>query len=330
MAYYTNITLSDANTILSLYDLNKATKLVPIGHGISNSNYIVHLEDGSEIILKISNDKDNQQLLEEQYILLNLKHLGFRYSPIPFRTKNDEPVYQSPPWHGVVFPRIKGQVPAVNHETCFAIGASLATLHLLSGEPKLSSLPYPLRKASEIGYFPEDIITFSNENNCPQDFKNAVQILLPDSAYAFYHSLESELPKSIIHGDLYFDNTLFYAKTLVSMLDFEQAGLGPCIFDIGISISGTCLENKKLSLKLVKSFMKGYLSERSLSLSEKELLIPQILWGFLSISLWRIHRFYLGNLSEERKMSYQELIQMGLDAHLQLKTTSVENILKDS
>lgn len=329
MAYYTNITLSEANIILSLYDLKKATKLTPIGHGISNSNYIICLEDGQEIVLKISNDKDNQQLLEEQHILLNLKHLGFRFAPIPYRTKNGDPVYEYSPWHGVVFPRIKGQVPPINIHTCFSIGEALATLHYNSSEEHLRSLPYPLRHANEVGYFPEDLIAFCKDKSCPDDFKNVVKKILPDPAFAFYHSLESELPKSILHGDLYFDNTLFYEKTLISMLDFEQAGFGPCVFDIGISISGTCLENKKLSLNLIKNYLKGYLSVRHMSLSEKELLIPHILWGFLSISLWRIHRFFLGNLSKERKMSYQELLLMATEAQNLLTNKTFDQIMKD-
>jgi homoserine kinase type II len=310
MAYYTNITLSEANIILNLYDLPKVKTLTPIGHGISNSNYIANLEDGQEIILKISNDKNDQQLLAEQYILLNLNHLGFPYSPVPILTKKNLPVYISKPYYGVLFPRLKGQVPVPSASVCHNIGSSLAKLHVQTESKKLHHLPYPLRDAVDVSYFPQDLVDFCSDPQCPDDFKKSVYTHLPDDLLAFFMSVESQLPTSILHGDLYFDNTLFLNNELVGMLDFEQAGLGPCLFDIGVSISGTCLKDKKIEPEFVLNFLEGYQSVRKLSATEVELLPMHILCGFLSISLWRIYRFYLGNLSSARKMSYQELLKM--------------------
>jgi len=310
MAYYTNISLSEANIILDLYDLSRVKILTPIGHGISNSNYIALLENDQEIILKISNDKNDRQLLAEQYILLNLEHLGFHFSPVPILTRLRSPVYISPPWHGVLFPRFQGIVPLINDEVCQKIGSALAQLHLSTKPEKLHSLPYPLRNANEVSYFPQDLVEFSHNKLCPEDFKNSIRKHLPEAALAFYLSLEQQLPHAILHGDLYYDNTLFHDGNLKGMLDFEQAGLGPCLFDIGVSISGTCLQNQKIHPPFVQSFLLGYQQVRKLTTTEIELLPLAVLCGFFSISLWRIHRFYLGNLSSARKMSYQELLHM--------------------
>lgn len=318
MAYYTNINLSEANTILELYDLPKAITLTPIGHGISNSNFVVKLADDTEVILKISNDKDIKQLLAEQHILLNLKYLAFDYAPKPILTKKNLPVYDTSKWHGVIFPKFQGKVPTPCPDICSKIGASLATLHLATAEEKIKMLPYPLRLASDVSYFPQDLQDFTLETDCPDDFKIHVNKLLPEAALAFYHSLEKQIPYAILHGDLYYDNTLFFQNDLICMLDFEQAGYGPCIFDIGISISGSCLINKKLDPKLVKAFLHGYQEKRALTHTEKELLYLQVICGFFSIALWRIHRFYLGSLSIERKMSYQELIKIAVETSLTL------------
>lgn len=328
MAYYTNITLSEANTILDLYDLPQAVNLAPIGHGISNSNYIAQLTDSSEVILKISNDKDVEQLLAEQYILLNLKYLKFNFAPIPLLTKNLSPVYIFPPWHGVIFPKFQGKVPHLNPDICHKIGASLAFLHMQTEEHKLKNLPHPIRQAIDVSYFPQDLKDFAQNPQCPSDFKILINKHIDDNALAFYHSLEQQLPHSILHGDLYYDNTLFDQNELVGMLDFEQAGFGPCLFDIGVSISGCCLEDKKLDPLLVESFLRGYSDHRKLTNTEKELLHFQVLCGFFSIALWRIHRFYLGSLSSQRKMSYQELIKIADQAASCLNAQWFEKTLK--
>lgn len=328
MAYYTNIDLSEANIILHLYDLPMIKKLIPIGHGISNSNYIAQLADNSEVILKISNDKDFDQLLSEQHILLNLKQLGFSYSPSPILTKTLSPVYAAEPWHGVIFPRITGQVPPITTETCKKIGSALAELHLVSSEQKLKGLIYPIRNALEVSYFPSDIKEFTQQKDCPEDFKQIINSRLTDEALAFYLSLEQQLPHSILHGDLYFDNTLFHQNELVGMLDFEQAGFGPCLFDIGVSLSGTCLKDQKLDEQLVKSFLTGYISQRRLTQTEIELIGQQVLCGFYSIALWRIHRFFLGNLSIERKLSYQQLLQMAEDTAIRFPQTWFDKTIK--
>ena len=71
MASYTQISLQEAEEILKLYGRSKVLKITPLSLGISNSNYRVDLEEGS-VLLKISNDKNQLQLSEEQAILLYL------------------------------------------------------------------------------------------------------------------------------------------------------------------------------------------------------------------------------------------------------------------
>jgi len=328
MAYYSNINLIEANTILSLYDLPKARALTPIKHGISNSNFIATLEDNNEIILKISNDKDRQQLLAEQHILLNLRALGFNFSPTPLLTKNNEPFYFHTPWCGVLFPKLKGKVPTPGPTVCYQIGATLGKLHKLAQEKKCQALKYPVRDASEVSYLWQDIQEFANSSRCPNDFQKTFYRVLPGSALTLIDSLTPNIPRSILHGDLYFDNTLFQGDILTAILDFEQAGMGICLFDMGVSISGSCLHQGRLDHDLTKNFLRGYLSQRSLQSSERELLYHMVLIGFLSISLWRIHRFFLGNLSSYKKMSYQELLQYANLAAIDFSPQWFEETLK--
>jgi homoserine kinase type II len=97
----------------------------------------------------------------------------------------------------------------------------------------------------------------------------------------------------------------------VTLIDFEQSGTGRFILDLGIALSGSCLnhDNTDLSLDLMKSFLRGYEQSRPLLIIEKEYLRDAIAVGFFSISLWRIKRFYEGQLDQRKKYNYRELLE---------------------
>jgi homoserine kinase type II len=119
---------------------------------------------------------------------------------------------------------------------------------------------------------------------------------------------EANWKESVIHGDLYYDNTLFNNEKLGVILDFEQSGRGEAILDLGISISGTCLEKGMIIAPLVSSYLEGYQSVRPLPKEEKAHLIDAICLGLLSISLWRIKRFKEKNMTPLMAASYKELL----------------------
>jgi homoserine kinase type II len=110
---------------------------------------------------------------------------------------------------------------------------------------------------------------------------------------------------------------------LSSVLDFEQAGIGEYLLDLGISISGTCLEKGRVISPLVKSYLEGYEQIRTLSPLEKKYLDQSIILGLMSISLWRIKRFKERNLNPLMENSYQDLIVRAMHYH-QMRKAELE------
>ncbi len=301
MASYTQITLEEAKNILSLYGLKDIVRLTPLSLGISNSNYRVELKDQT-VLLKISNDKNAEELREEQKVLQLIKEYQYPFSLKPFITTKDESVYEHGPYYGVLFPFIEGIPPGPSDYTCHEVGRALATLHALNIP---SSALHKIRRHEKVGFGAKEIFEYCKKPKCPQDFKEAFAEFFPDRLQAF---LDSPFDTGIIHGDLYYDNTLFDQNKLSVVLDFEQAGIGEYILDIGISISGTCLEKGRIIMPLVKSFLEGYESKRTLPAIEKKYINDAIILGLLSISLWRIKRFKEGNLNPLMQDSYRDLI----------------------
>lgn len=310
MGAFTKPTIKDVNQILSQYALGPIKSFIPIGHGISNSNFKVELEN-KKVLLKISDDKGEKEILEEIELLAFLKSNNFPFSIYPLKQPNGDVIYHFKDKVGVIFNFIEGQIPVLNEETCFKIGKALGTLHKIRAENKLRS--YEL-----VGYGPRKILEYLNKKSCPNDFKLTFQEIFPDNLEEF---LNTPFKEGFIHGDLYYDNTLFKNGDLTVILDFEQAGIGPLILDLGISISGTCLTDGKISKKLIKSFVSGYETNRKLAKEEKNFLNVAILIGLFSISLWRIKRFKEGTLDPSRENSYQELLLRAQDFINENKTT---------
>jgi homoserine kinase type II len=301
MGSYTTVDMALAQEIIGHYELGEVEHLQALSLGISNSNYKICISS-INYLLKVSNDKNKHQLNQEMAILNALGEKSFPFSLVPIKTKSDQFTYQVESHFGVLFPFVEGIPPGPSDQTCFAIGQGLAQLHNLEWS---SEQQQKIRAYSQVGEDLHQIKLFTEDKNCPEDFKHIYELLLSES-YDIWSNANHR--KGLVHGDLYYDNTLFDQNKLSAILDFEQSGYGNVLLDLGISISGTCLEKGRIIRPLITSFLKGYNKERSLSQSENDLLNLAIIIGLFSISLWRIKRFTTGKLDPSMRDSYKSLL----------------------
>lgn len=300
MGDYTKLQLSEAQAIANLYGIGKINELQSLSLGISNSNYKVESEEGT-FLLKVSNDKGQEELQGEMDILLYLNRQKFPYSLVPYKTNNNQSVYRYEEKFGVLFPFLDGIPPGPSDFTCEEIGRGLATLHTISRTEEIKNL----RDHEKVGFGVHEIYDYAHNSAAPEDFKDLFNLMFPHKLEWFR---EQKWERGIIHGDLYYDNTLFKSESLQALLDFEQGGRGEYLLDLGISISGTCLEKGRLHPNLIRSFLKGYEELRPLPKEEKLHLADTIALGLFSIALWRIKRFKEKNLNPLMAESYRELL----------------------
>ena len=306
MGHYTNLTLSEVQDILNIYSLGEVKEITPLSYGISNSNFKVLVVKNSQskpFLLKISNDKNKNELNGEQEILRVLEEVGFPLSISPLKALEQNTIFSYKEYIGAIYPFVEGITPKPESETCYQIGKALGKLHSLKKE---SFSNYKIREHKTIGFELPFISNFIQKEDCPSQFKEYFLDIFPKGIDSL---INEPFEEGIMHGDLYYDNTLFKNKNLITLLDFEQAGLGPLILDLGISISGTSLSDGEISSSLVEKFIEGYEKERPLNKIEKSSLNSFILLGLFSISLWRIYRFKFGELDSKKTDSYLELLK---------------------
>ena len=99
-----------------------------------------------------------------------------------------------------------------------------------------------------------------------------------------------ELPKGVIHGDLFRDNVLFNERGLNGVLDFHHAATGYLIYDLAVIANDWCTDaNGVLDPERTLSLIRAYNALRPLTKQE--------LWFFPSFTLYAAVAFWLSRLT---------------------------------
>ena len=228
MAKYTTLILTEISDIVSHYTIGAALDIEDIPGGYGNSNFKLTTTEGT-FLLKICDEK-NLRELQQQVALLEHLHKHAYPTAYPIVQKNGKSLYVSSNYNVMIYPFLNGSTPLPSEQVLMQIGAALAKLH---GIPVLPELPrFPMGQ-SQIDPFLIDV----------RDTKFATHPFitwLESELEWIKPELDKSLPKGLLHGDMFLDNTLFHEGKLVAILDFEEVCHDTLLIDIGMTIIGCC------------------------------------------------------------------------------------------
>ena len=261
MAAFTTFSETALARYLSIYDLGELKAYAPITTGIENSNYYVTLTKDTidcDYVLTINESLNFEQAPFFSQLLDQLAGRGLTV-PAPHRTLDgmSSTVFcGKPTW---LFPRLPGSHPdSVSVGQCQVIGAGIAKLHESSQGSKLQR---------ENPYSSTWIDATYKQNR----WRLAVhdQVCFDDIAAEYARLQSLPLPKGIIHGDLFRDNTLFVDNKLTGIIDFYHACTDYLIQDLAISINDWCSDPSGVVIEdLRDAIIQGYESIRTLDPEE--------------------------------------------------------------
>jgi len=119
----------------------------------------------------------------------------------------------------------------------------------------------------------------------------------------------ADLPKGIIHGDVFPDNCLFEGEKLRAIIDWEEVAVGPLLLDVAITICGFCFPHNRFSAPLANAFLETYQSIRPLTDQEKASIKHFIDFGLLAIAFWRFRQFNVRHYDPDLQMKHQEMVE---------------------
>lgn len=266
MATFTTFSESALERYLVMFNMGELAACEPIQAGIENSNYYVTLKRGDLVLEFVLTITENLSFDEVGFFNDLLTLLAKAGLPVPMPERTLDGMYSTifcgkPTW---LFPRLPGHHPEVATEAqCKAIGVALAKMHEAGARARYHRAnPYDAQWLGE---------TFSNlRNRLGKEDQALFERILCE-----YEELadSDDLPKGIIHGDLFRDNVLFTDDRLTGIIDFYHACDDFLVQDLAICINDWCTTSTgELDSSRFDAMVEGYESIRPLTSTEQSAL----------------------------------------------------------
>lgn len=191
------------------------------------SIYQVKLANGTLWILRVVEGPSKTSLVKLAHLLLFFEQQNYPAERIVFTVEQATTVTVDG-WHLMMTTFLVGAPLSYTPATFSLLGAIVGRLHAL--KPSLTYAP------------PQARMLPSGEFAFAQQQLDAIASRLPRSYIAQYELLEqalvsidrgTHLPTTLIHTDCHPANALVTAPGHITLLDWEEAGMGPAIQDVG-------------------------------------------------------------------------------------------------
>jgi len=261
MAVYTEVQESQLASFLADYDLGRLFALKGIAEGVENSNFVLHVEAGYFILTLYEKRVAERDL---PFFLGLMEHLASHGLSCPQPVRNR---------HGSALGRISGR-PAVivtflegmwdarpSEHRCAAVGKALAELHQCGADFALSR-----KNALSIEAWPK---LFEEARFRAGEVRDSLADEIEKELFFLQKSWPRDLPRGIIHADLFPDNVLFVGDQLSGLIDFYFACTDQLAYDAAICLNAWCFEaDGSLNKSKAKAFFQAYQKVRELTVGE--------------------------------------------------------------
>ncbi len=264
MALLTQLDESSARKILLDYGLELAS-LSPLRAGSVNSNFVLETVDGGRYFARIYEEQGRDGAETELRLLEQLDQLGIPVA-LPRRQSNGSMLAEHAGKPFAVYPFIDGEIlcqARVTPAACREVGRNLAKVHAAPvdlpglGEGRFEFADLRLRLEQAEGTGRKDLLEAASRVRALMD--------------SYGRRRTADLPRGVIHGDLFRDNVLFRGEKVAALLDFESASLGTFAYDLMVTLLAWCFGDD-LDTNLARALVEAYHEVRPLESRELEAL----------------------------------------------------------
>ena len=300
MSLYSRLHREDILQILEAYDIGSLIQYHELKGGSANTNYTVETEKGRYVLTQVE-DKSLGESRILADLLLHLENHQFDTSKlIPDKSGayltlfKDKPVFLKTYIVGKV-------ISSFSEEVLVRLGQSLANLHQI---PTPDFLPHGFP-------YGEQALTDIDQEISEHPFSS----WLSKKQTYVKNSLLPELPKCMIHGDLFDNNVIITKDQTPVIIDFEEVGLYFRVFDLGMAIVGLCCEEGQLVPSKMQALIRGYREIIDLTKQEIDNLRAFVVYGATATAFWRFRQFNIILPTEKLKDTYKEMMGIADQAY---------------
>ena len=303
MATYTQLNKQDIHLLADNYNL-KIVEFSPLDGGNGNSSYILKTQQAS-YVLTVCDDKEFDEVFKMGQLLLFLEAHNVPCNRLisPVKSKIITTFATADRVKPVMLKDyIEGQVIEELDETMLSqVGRQAA---------RLNQIP------------PPDYL--STNHPYGRQFFSRIMGLNIDAKYKCWMAKEIDyleqniaknLPRGLIHGDLFYDNLLFNPLSSMpggfkAIIDFEEACHYYLIFELGMGILGTCVNDITVDLDKARALVSGYEEVRPLTKIEKESLQLFVRYAAVATSYWRFNKYNIEEPNKDRASHHLQMMQI--------------------
>lgn len=261
MAVYTEVDQAAADRFARGFGIGRVTACDAILEGVENSNYRLTTESAPHILTLFEKRVDPDDL---PFFLGLLEHLAARGVPCPVPLKNSAgqtvvPLAGRP---AALLSFLPGQaVTRPRPQHCAAVGRMLAVLHHEAAD-------YPASRPNALS--PAGWRTWLDRSGEAADvLKLGLTAAMRAELETLTRQWPTDLPRGIIHGDLFPDNVFFDGDRLSGVIDFYFAANDFLAFDLAVCINAWCFDDHdRLQTDRSAALLSGYSAVRALQTEE--------------------------------------------------------------
>lgn len=261
MAVYTTVDDLALTTFLSAYDLGDVRSFAGIAEGVENSNYLLHTTKAHYILTLYEKRVDATDLPFFMEVMTHLASKGIN-CPLPVAARDGNILKELMGRPCAIFSFLDGTSSRYpNRAQCKALGQSLAKLHLNAMGIKRSRQ----NALGPVSWQPLLDIVGQSANEIVPKMQNMAQ----DRLNSILGAWPQNLPRGIIHADLFPNNVLFIGDNLTGVIDFYFACEDIFAYDVAICLNSWCFDaDGSFNLTKSRSLISGYQNLRPLTEAE--------------------------------------------------------------
>ncbi len=266
MAVYTKLNKDAVSDILSNYKLGKLNTFHGIEEGIENTNYFLSVNNKKFVLTIYEKRVKSIDLPFFSSLMTSLNKSGFK-CPIPIVNNQNKSITKFKDKNLMIISFLEGKAKQnLSPDNCKSIGVEVAKMHELTKN-------FRLKRKNDLSVKSWRNLFNSVKDKCSNIHKDLPK-LIEENLKDIEKNWPENLPKGIIHADLFHDNIFFLKDNFNGIIDFYFSCDDFFAFEIAICFNALCFdglkENLSFNVTKAKKFIDGYSSIRELSKEEKD------------------------------------------------------------
>lgn len=267
MAVYTNVSDEALADFLTHYDLGKVVSFKGIAGGVENTNYLLQTDKSSYILTLYEKRVAEADLPFFIGLMDHLASRGFA-CPLPIRNRQGEALGQLEGRPAAIISFLEGmEVSHPNADYCRLAGQTMARLHLTADGFEITRV-----NALAPAGWPPLVESAVGEADTVED--GMAELITSELAFAQANwPAATDIPKGVIHADMFKDNVFFLDGELSGVIDFYFACNDFLAYDLAVGINAWCFDDDlKFDAERCEALIAGYQEIRQLEPAEREAL----------------------------------------------------------